>query len=171
MGRRRLAGLALILAAVAAACGDDDGRDAAEPARGAAAPPFAAFDESRLAVTSADGSHTEGCVLVADDSDERGRGLMEVRDLGNYVGMAFEFGGPTDTTFYMRNTPMPLSIAFFDGDGGFVSATDMAPCDDIDGCPLYAADERYEWALEVPQGRLEDLGVGPGAIATVAGRC
>ena len=64
----------------------------------------------------------------------------------------------------MRNTPIPLSIAWFDADGalrvdrrhGAVRAT--APT----ARPTRPTGP-YRYALEVPQGDLDDLGIGPGA--------
>ena len=90
---------------------------------------------------------------------------MGVTTLGGADGMAFVYGEPTMSAFWMWTTPMPLSIAFFAADGTFVSSTDMAPC--IDGapedCPRYQAGGPYTTAVEVPQGDLAGLLVGPGS--------
>ena len=98
-------------------------------------------------------------------------GLMAPTDLAGRVGMVFVFPGPTTESFYMRNTPMPLSIAWFDGSGRFVSAADMVPCADVPNCPLYSAARAYRYALEVPRGGLGGLGAGPGSQLTVGGAC
>jgi uncharacterized membrane protein (UPF0127 family) len=111
------------------------------------------------------------CALLAQTPAQRARGLMTRTDLAGHVGMVFVFPGPVSEAFYMRNTPMPLSIAWFDAAGRFVSATDMAPCPDKLGCPTYAAARPYRYALEVPRGGLPGLGVGPGAVLTVGGGC
>jgi uncharacterized membrane protein (UPF0127 family) len=118
------------------------------------------------------------CVLVAGDAAARQRGLMQVsRDAlrrAGYRGMLFEFEDDGTGTFWMRNTPTPLSIAFFDGDGRFVSSTDMAPCGDRDDCPTYAATGAYRRALEVPRGELGSLGVAPGSrlvVGAARGSC
>ena len=66
----------------------------------------------------------------------------------------------------MRNTPMPLSIAFIDVNGGLVSSTDMEPCPDQEGCPTYPAAGPYRYAIEVLQGRLPDFGIVEGATIT-----
>lgn len=132
------------------------------------------FGEVAATITAADGSTCEVCLLAATTEAQRERGLMEVtdRDLGGYDGMLFRFPAEIDGGFWMRNTPMPLSIAYFDGEGAFVSATDMVPCSDSASCPTYAADAAFRWALEVPAGRLGDLGVGDGAVIRVdATRC
>ena len=56
-------------------------------------------------------------VRIADDAHERADGLMNVTTLPANEGMAFLFGSPTDATFWMKDTPLPLSVAFVsDGD-------------------------------------------------------
>lgn len=105
---------------------------------------------------------------LADSGDERGRGLMGVTDLGRPAGMAFVFPRPVDGAFYMFGTPSPLSIAWFAPDGAFVSATDMAPCTTAaEDCARFRAGDTYQLAIEVFQGGLGDLGIGPGSTAVV----
>jgi uncharacterized membrane protein (UPF0127 family) len=111
------------------------------------------------------------CLLAASTAEQRSRGLMEVTDLQGYPGMAFLYDEPVENAFYMRNTPMPLSIAWIDGDGALVSTADMAPCEDRDGCPLYPPAGPYRTAIEVPQGELGELGITEGATVTVGGAC
>lgn len=130
------------------------------------------FTEVRVMVVRADGTTEEFCLLLADEPDEWAQGLMEVVDLGDHDGMVFVFPGDRDGGFFMRNTPMPLSIAFLDVDGGLVSATDMEPCEDRDGCPTYGADGPYRLAVEVPQGQLATLGLDdPDVTLELAGEC
>ena len=92
---------------------------------------------------------------------------MEVRDrtLDHHDGMVFLFTQPQRTGFWMRNTPMPLSIAYFDRTGRFVSMADMTPCTDSPGCPTYFAARPYSSAIEVPQGQLARLGIAAGSRA------
>lgn len=138
------------------------------PTAGRRAP--AGFDEIAIRVERADGVTAEWCALLADDDRSRARGLMGQRDLGGYAGMVFRFPSPTTTSFFMRSTPLPLSIAFFDATGEFVSSADMDPCpDDVDRCPSYAAHRPFLSALEVVQGDLVRLGVGPGAVLSFPG--
>lgn len=115
------------------------------------------------------------CVLLAETEDQRARGLMEVTDpdLGGYDGMVFQFPDDVDGGFYMRNTPMPLSIAFVDGDGAVIATEGMEPCPDRDDCPTYPPGRRYRTALEVPRGGLDDLGLVEGGEArvVVGGEC
>lgn len=111
------------------------------------------------------------CLLAALTAEQRNRGLMEVTDLQGYPGMAFLYEEPVLNAFYMRNTPMPLSIAWIDGDGALVSTADMVPCEDRGGCPIYAPAGPYRTAIEVPQGRLPELGIAEGAVVHVGGAC
>jgi uncharacterized protein len=129
------------------------------------------FDEVAIAIVDENGDVTGWCVLLAQTGRQRQRGLMEVTDLGGYAGMLFVFGSETESSFYMRNTPMPLSIAWFDNEGEFVSATDMEPCADRLGCPTYPSGAPARFALEVSQGELETLGIGDGSSLRVGGSC
>ncbi|MGH9291119.1 MAG: DUF192 domain-containing protein [Acidimicrobiales bacterium] len=129
------------------------------------------FGEVAIAVTGPDGEVTGWCVLLAATSDQRQRGLMEVTDLGGYAGMLFVWDGDVSSSFYMRNTPTPLSIGWFDADGALVSTADMDPCADVEGCPTYPSGGSYRFALEVPQGSLDDVGVVGGSSLAVGGSC
>jgi uncharacterized membrane protein (UPF0127 family) len=110
-------------------------------------------------VTAADGSTCDVCLWAASTPAEEARGLMGVTDLGGADGMVFRFASPVTTQFWMRDTVMPLSIAFYASDGSFVSATDMEPCltGPADACARYAAAAPYVNAIEVPEGGLEAL--------------
>lgn len=137
-----------------------------------------AFSTVTARITEVDGEVCEVCVWLADTADERARGLMGVTDLGDAAGMVFRFDEPVVNYFYMLNTPTPLSIAWFAPGGEFVAQTDMEPCleEPEGGCPLYRPDSAYELALEVFEGDLGGLGVGPGArleivAGTEADRC
>ena len=112
------------------------------------------------------------CALLAATSEQMSKGLMGRTDLSGYDGMLFRFDGDTQGTFYMKDTLIPLSIAWFDAQGRFISATDMPPCGDAPVCPTYGAEAAYRYALEVPEGGLPALGVGPGTRLIVgAERC
>ena len=121
--------------------------------------------------TAADLTPTELCALLAATDDQRAQGLMRVTDLKGYPGMVFRYSSDSTGGFYMRNTPMPLSIAWFGADGNFVSSADMAPCEDRADCPIYGAAAPYRYALEVPQGDLAALGIGPGSKLELTGAC
>lgn len=94
-------------------------------------------------------------VEEADTPDEREHGLMDRRSLGVDEGMVFVFDGATDGSFWMKDTLIPLSIAFWNEDGRIVGIRDMDPCT-ADPCPTYGSPEPYVGALEVNQGFFDD---------------
>ena len=121
------------------------------------------FTTVQARITEPDGEVCEVCLWLADDADERSRGLMGVTDLGDPVGMAFRFDEPGLGSFYMRQTPTPLSIAWFAFDGFHVGAPTWNPClDPLEVCPLYSPGVEYDLAIEVFQGGLEPSGLVPG---------
>lgn len=130
------------------------------------------FGEVAATITAEDGTACEVCLLAATDAAQRERGLMEVTDpdLGGYDGMLFAYPEEVGGAFWMRNTPTPLSIAYFDAAGHLVSTADMAPCADEPTCRSYPADRPFRYAVEVPRGRLPDVGVVGAATLRIDAR-
>lgn len=126
-------------------------------------------------VPGPDGEPIILCVLLAETPEQRSRGLMGVTDpqLGGYDGMLFVMEEDTTGGFWMKDTLLPLSLAYLDADGATVDVEDMEPCGDQDPCPGYPPSGPYRSALEVPQGGLAELGLAPGAPARlqVTGAC
>jgi len=115
----------------------------------------------------ANGQVVTRCVLVADTDPLRQLGLMGVTDAtaGGYDGMLFVFSDPTTGSFWMKDTLVPLSIAFLDPSGAFISRADMVPCPvGTSTCPLTGASAPYVFAIEVPAGSLETFGLTQGAV-------
>ena len=129
------------------------------------------FSQVAATVTASDGTVCQLCLLAASSPRQRERGLMEVTDrsLGGHDGMLFTFAAPENGAFWMFDTPMPLSIAYFDAQGTVVTTTDMAPCGADPDCPPYPAGAPYGYVLEVPQGRLEAVGVKGRATIRIDG--
>jgi uncharacterized membrane protein (UPF0127 family) len=127
------------------------------------------FTTATVEITKADGTICEVCMWLADDAEERGRGLMGVTDLGSAEGMAFVFERPTNGSFFMFQTVTPLSIGWFAPGGALVSTADMAPCgsDDSSQCDRFPAGADFNLAIEVFQGDLAAVGIEPGASARV----
>jgi uncharacterized membrane protein (UPF0127 family) len=120
------------------------------------------FERTRALVTATDGTTCELCLWVADTAPQRSRGLMFATDLGAADAMAFVYPEPRTGTFWMKNTVLPLSIAFFAPDGAFLSSFDMEPCA-ASTCPNYRTADDFLVAIEVPQGRLGDFGLVTGS--------
>jgi uncharacterized protein len=100
-------------------------------------------------------------VRVAETEQERENGLMNVMALAPDDGMAFVFDGPVTTSFWMKDTLIPLSVAFVGEDGRVVSTSDMEPCQ-ADPCPTYAPSGPYTLAVEANLGWFADHGIAPG---------
>lgn len=109
----------------------------------------------------ADGDVLEVAALVAASPERRQRGLQEVEVLPAGVGMLFLFDRDRTTGFWMKDTLVPLEIAFATVDGEIVEVLSMQPCE-ADPCDVYAPEEPYRVALEVPDGWFTEHGVGAG---------
>ena len=132
------------------------------------------FAAISVRVTRSDGTIDEHCLWSADTTAERERGLMGVTDpnLGGHPGMLFRFTAPTTTGFWMKDTLLPLSVAWFDAAGRFIDQSDMVPCPSgAASCPVSRPSGAYTEAIEVPQGRLADLGIERGSTIAVGGPC
>lgn len=112
------------------------------------------------------------CVLEAVTRNQQDFGLMGRTSVAPYAGMAFVFGAPSGERFWMKNTPMALSIAWFDEGGAFEAEALMPPCPKrAASCPTYGPGRPYSLAIEVPAGRLGSMGVGPGSVVQLGGPC
>ena len=154
----RLLTLTLLVVLVAACGGNGEGettRNATTAGETTAAEPIAT-----AVIATADGE-VEFSIEVADDDMERAQGLMSRTSLPENAGMVFLYPEPTDGAFWMKNTLIPLSIAFFDADGTILRILDMEPCRS-DPCPLYDPGTPFTGALEVNRGAFERLGVREG---------
>jgi uncharacterized protein len=100
-------------------------------------------------------------VEVADDAGEQRRGLSGIEQLPADEGMAFVWPEPVGSTFWMKDTLIPLSIAFVDEAGRVIDVLDMQPCES-DPCPTYGVDEPYVLAVEANLGWFDNHGVGAG---------
>lgn len=97
-------------------------------------------------------------VEIAATSQQRQRGLMGRTRLPDNGGMLFVFDTVGPHCFWMRNTPLPLSIAFIDAGGRIADLADMHPHTDTLHCPTSA----IRYALEVSQGGFRQRGIKPG---------
>ncbi|HKQ02691.1 MAG TPA: DUF192 domain-containing protein [Actinomycetes bacterium] len=157
------AGVALvawILASSAGLTGRDD-PVMADPTATTAAP----ADPARTVdyrLEPAEGETVTVRLEVAADPATRARGLMERERVPPGTGMVFLYPADVAESFWMKNTLVPLSIAFVAADGRVVSVAEMTPCK-ADPCPSYAPGGPYRYAIELAAGSFGDAGVGPGA--------
>lgn len=100
-------------------------------------------------------------VDIADETEEQRRGLVGVEHLPADQGMAFVFDEPTDSMFWMKDTLIPLSIAFVDENDRVIGVRDMEPCLS-DPCPSYGVGQPYVLAIEANLGWFADHGIEAG---------
>ena len=154
-------GWAAVAVMMLAACGGSS--RSAGSAEGATTPD--GFERRMATVVDATGTPCDLCLWVADTSALRSQGMMGVTDMGAADAMAFVYDDPTTGRFWMKDTPMPLSIAFFGADGSYLDAFDMEPCvaENSDDCRRYDTPAGFTVAVEAPRGGLPALGIAPGA--------
>jgi uncharacterized membrane protein (UPF0127 family) len=105
-------------------------------------------------------------VEIAATEQAREQGLMFRRRLAPRAGMAFVWPEDVQAAFWMKNTLIPLSVAFYDRKGRIVRIIDMAPCR-ADPCPVYDPKTTYRGALEVNRGAFKRWKVHVGDRITV----
>lgn len=98
-------------------------------------------------------------VEVAATPAQRQKGLMLRQSMPEDAGMLFLFPGENSTGFWMRNTYIPLSIAYLAEDGTVMEIRDGKPLDET----ILTPQRPYRYVLEVNQGWFERTGLGVGA--------
>jgi uncharacterized membrane protein (UPF0127 family) len=121
------------------------------------AAPQPQFDLPKATLTL--GSNTLNAQIAADDAS-RERGLMSRTNLGTDEAMVFVFPQPRPVTFWMKDTPIPLSIAYAGRSGMIYEIHDMKPFDET---PIPSASSAVIYAIEVPKGWFLNHGVLAGS--------
>jgi uncharacterized protein len=101
---------------------------------------------------------------IADTPQTSANGLMYRDSLPEDHGMLFVFEKPKTVSFWMRNTKIPLSIAYIDSAGKILEIESLKPLDET---PVASASGQVAFALEVNEGWFKRNGVSPGA--TISG--
>ena len=96
---------------------------------------------------------------VACDPISREQGMMFRKEMPSDGAMLFVFPQSSPRSFWMKNTYLPLSIAFLREDGSIVNIEKMAPLDEVS---QHRSMEPVRYALEVHQGWFDEHGFGPG---------
>lgn len=155
MTRRALAVIAVALSLVVFAVGAY--RDSPRQPAG--------FERTRARV-DLDGETCHVCVWIASTPAQQARGLMEVADLGPADAMAFVYDEPTTAAFWMKNTPIALSVVFYSSAGRYLDSFDMEPCA-ADPCETFPTPADFTVAIETPVGDLDALGLVAGSTLTI----
>lgn len=97
---------------------------------------------------------------IADTAEAKENGLMFRESLAEDRGMLFVYEDPQKATFWMRNTRIPLSIAFIDSAGIILEIKPMYPMDET---IVPSSSDQVAYALEVNQGWFDRHRISPGA--------
>ena len=99
-------------------------------------------------------------VEVAETEAAMRQGLMFRKSLGKNEGMLFRYPAPRRLCMWMKNTLIPLSVAFIDAQGRIVNLAQMKP----QTLQAHCAAEPVPYALEMRQGWFREKGIGPGSV-------
>ncbi len=103
-------------------------------------------------------------VEVADDPEERARGLMFRDELAAGTGMLFIHERQEPQAYWMKNTRIALDILYFDDSMALVSQQrDVPPCSLGDRCPSYPSNVPARYVLELNAGEAARLDLDDGA--------
>jgi uncharacterized membrane protein (UPF0127 family) len=116
------------------------------------------FDQGTLTISRAGGEPVQMTVEVARTNTERAQGLMHRKSLDEGRGMLFVFDRDQILSFWMKNTSIPLSIAFIARDGRILEIRDMRPLDESS----VRSGRSARYALEAPRGWFSRAGIAPG---------
>ena len=116
------------------------------------------LEKVNLKIISKDGKEHYVVVEVADTQEKRNKGFMERKVIPDGTGMIFIFEQDQILSFWMKNTPHPLSIAYIDSRGTIKEIYHMTPF----SMASWSSTVSVRYALEVPQGWFEKEGITVG---------
>lgn len=164
--RRRTAGGVLLAACLALGALSSCGSAAATPLPTTSARGYPLGD---LTVQRRGRTVLHLTVEIADTPAAQEHGLMGVRSLAADQGMAFVFPRLVGDGFWMKDTLIPLDIAFVDARGSVVDVQHMVPCTS-DPCRIYYAAANYTLSVETASGTLTRAGVHDGDTVSLTWR-
>ena len=120
-----------------------------------------AIDRGTATITTKSGARVVLQVEIARTRAERQQGLMGRGSLAAKAGMVFVYPSNVTGGFWMKNTLIPLDIAFYNAPGRILRIITMAPCR-RDPCRIYSPGVAYRAALEVNAGSFRRWNVRAG---------
>ena len=105
-----------------------------------------------------DGTEFTVAAEIAEKAEDRNHGFMERKNIPDGTGMLFVFEKDQILSFWMKNTPHPLSIAYIDSKGKIRNIYDMTPY----SLSSIISTVSVRYALEVPQGWYKKNGITEG---------
>lgn len=152
-------GIFCTLTLLLASCGGNEDSDSRTPS--VTDPPGL----TRITFVKEGGTEVDLLVEIADDAQERTRGLMFRESLPEEQGMLFVFAQEGNHSFWMKDTTIPLSIAFIAGVGNIIGIRNMEPLD----ATLLSPGAPYLYAVEVNRGWFERNGIDIGSTVNISG--
>jgi uncharacterized membrane protein (UPF0127 family) len=125
----------------------------------AAAPASAQLGPKFRVISLTAGIHVIKAEVAATD-EERQQGLMFREKMAPNEGMVFMFEAPADVCMWMKNTLLPLSVAFIDESGKIANIEDMKPQTTENHC----AKKQVRYALEMNRGWFRQKNIKPGGV-------
>jgi uncharacterized membrane protein (UPF0127 family) len=127
--------------------------------------------QSTLAVVTFEvpGNYVSFACEIADSPEERQLGLMHRDSLAPGSGMIFVFEPARSVSFWMKNTLIPLDMAFVGVDGRVLNIAEADPEPGVPDAQLasYTSSGSAKWVIEINQGLCSDYGIVPGVAVTV----
>lgn len=123
------------------------------------------FPKGKIVITDGEKS-LKLDVEIANTPALRSIGLMYRKSIPDDFGMLFVFEEDTCSGFWMKNTYVPLEIAFIDKNGVIFSIQEMEPCKE-EPCKIYYAPGPFRYALEVKKGFFERHRFGVGSRVSI----
>ena len=121
---------------------------------------FAGEPQQKLPVSKLQIGSAEIAAEVADEPKEREIGMMFRTEMGENDGMLFVMESPSRAAFWMKNTLIPLSIAYISSSGLILEIHEMLPKDET---PVPSRFTTIAYALEMPGGWFSRRNIKPGA--------
>jgi uncharacterized protein len=122
------------------------------------ASPASTQEATHAMITTSDGRSVRVDLEIANTPQERAVGLSRRESLQEQVGMLFVWPAEQHGAFWMKDTFIPLSIAFISDDGRIMEIQDMEPLSE----ELHVPARPYRYALEVNQGFFDRNGIAAG---------
>ena len=111
-----------------------------------------------IVIVRQDGTEFTVKAEIAEKTEDRNHGFMERKNIPDGTGMLFVFEKDQILSFWMKNTPHPLSIAYIDSKGKIRDIYDMTPY----SLSSIISTVSVRYALEVPQGWYKKNGITVG---------
>jgi uncharacterized membrane protein (UPF0127 family) len=97
-------------------------------------------------------------IEVARTDEQKREGLMNRKSIGEREGMIFVYETDQHLAFWMKNTTIPLTLAFLSKDGQITQIEQLKPL----SLKSVVSERAVRYGLELPAGVLDELGVGVG---------